>query len=101
MTKTLRIFSAFICLGLVCSSIPAFSGEAYKFVRMWPQLEQPWYFSAAVSVAADSSGNVYVLESGGSSSDSWSRVQKFGQNGNFITKWGSNGTGDGQFNDPS
>jgi DNA-binding beta-propeller fold protein YncE len=28
------------------------------------------------------------------------RVQKFDTNGNFITKWGSYGTGDGQFIDP-
>ena len=26
------------------------------------------------------------------------RIQKFDNNGNFITKWGSRGTGDGQFN---
>jgi DNA-binding beta-propeller fold protein YncE len=28
------------------------------------------------------------------------RVQKFDSNGNFITKWGSTGTADGQFNVP-
>jgi DNA-binding beta-propeller fold protein YncE len=28
------------------------------------------------------------------------RIQKFDSNGNFITKWGSNGTGDGKFNYP-
>jgi NHL repeat len=28
------------------------------------------------------------------------RVQKFDGNGNFITKWGSTGTADGQFNVP-
>ena len=27
-------------------------------------------------------------------------VQKFDSNGKFITKWGSEGTGDGQFNGP-
>jgi tripartite motif-containing protein 71 len=31
----------------------------------------------------------------------WHRVQKFDSNGNFITKWGSKGTGDGQFNGPN
>jgi tripartite motif-containing protein 71 len=25
------------------------------------------------------------------------RISNFNSNGNFITKWGSNGTGDGQF----
>jgi tripartite motif-containing protein 71 len=27
-------------------------------------------------------------------------IQKFDSNGTFITKWGSQGTGDGQFNVP-
>ena len=39
----------------------------------------------------DSTGNVYVA-------DTWNyRVQKFTSNGAFITKWGSEGSGDGQF----
>ena len=29
------------------------------------------------------------------------RIQKFDSNGNFITKWGSKGTGDGQFDYPT
>jgi NHL repeat len=37
---------------------------------------------------------VYVTDSGNN------RIQKFDSNGNFITKWGTNGTGDGQFNAP-
>ena len=28
------------------------------------------------------------------------RIQKFDSNGNFITKWGSKGTGDGEFKTP-
>jgi DNA-binding beta-propeller fold protein YncE len=28
-------------------------------------------------------------------------IQKFDSNGKFITKWGSTGTGDGQFNYPA
>jgi hypothetical protein len=40
-------------------------------------------------VATDSSGNVYVGDSG--------RIQKFSGAGGFITKWGTPGSGDGQF----
>jgi DNA-binding beta-propeller fold protein YncE len=29
------------------------------------------------------------------------RIQKFDSNGNFITKWGTVGTGDGQFMNPA
>jgi hypothetical protein len=46
-------------------------------------------------IAVDSSGNVYVI-------DTWNKnIQKFDSNGVFITKWGSNGSADGQFNGPS
>ena len=37
---------------------------------------------------------VYVADS------SNNRIQKFDSNGNFITKWGTEGTGDGQFSNP-
>ena len=42
-------------------------------------------------IAIDSSGNVYVSD--------WDnfRIQKFDPNGAFITKWGTEGEGDGQF----
>jgi len=40
-------------------------------------------------VAVDSLGNVYVTEN--------NRIQKFDANGKFLTKWGTKGTGDGQF----
>lgn len=45
-------------------------------------------------IAVDSSGNVYVAEQGNF------RIQKFDSQGNFITSWGSAGTGDDQFLDP-
>ena len=37
---------------------------------------------------------MYVADSGNN------RIQKFDSNGTFITKWGSYGTGDGQFIGP-
>ena len=45
-------------------------------------------------MAVDASGNVYVADSGNH------RIQKFTSTGTFITKWGSLGSGDGQFNEP-
>ena len=46
-------------------------------------------------MAVDGSGNVYVA-------DAWNdRIQKFDSDGNFLTKWGTEGDGDGQFMSPS
>ena len=39
-------------------------------------------------------GNVYVADTYNH------RIKKFDSNGNFITKWGRKGTGDGQFDRP-
>lgn len=50
-----------------------------------------------MSIATDSSGNVYVVDSAASTSE---RIQKFDSNSKFITKWGKSGDGDGQFNSP-
>jgi hypothetical protein len=46
-------------------------------------------------VAVDSSGNIYAPATNPA------RIQKFDSDGNFILKWGSTGTGDGQFNAPT
>jgi DNA-binding beta-propeller fold protein YncE len=46
-------------------------------------------------IAVDSSGNnVYVAEQGNF------RIQKFTSDGKFVTKWGTEGSGDNQFQDP-
>ena len=50
-------------------------------------------FIHPVGVAADGSGNVYVLDRNNQ------RVQKFSSTGAFLTTWGSPGSGDGQFYD--
>jgi DNA-binding beta-propeller fold protein YncE len=45
-------------------------------------------------LAVDSQGNLYVTDMGNV------RIQKFDKNGRFLAKWGSQGTGDGQFTRP-
>jgi tripartite motif-containing protein 71 len=44
-----------------------------------------------MGIAVDSNGYVYVADQENN------RVQKFTSTGSFITKWGSQGSGDGQF----
>jgi DNA-binding beta-propeller fold protein YncE len=48
---------------LLLSFPPLQGAEEYSFVRMWPNLPQPWYFQAPGGVAVDTSGNVYVADS--------------------------------------
>jgi sugar lactone lactonase YvrE len=68
--------------------------EIYTFERMWPALQQQWYFVGPSSIAMDKSGNIYVL------SDLNNNIQKFTPDGQFITQWGSDGSGDGEFSWP-
>jgi len=51
-------------------------------------------FHIPTGVAIDSSGNVYVADTGND------RIEKFTSTGTFILQWGSSGTGPGQFNKP-
>ena len=48
----------------------------------------------STAIALDSSGNIYVADSGND------RVQKFDSSGNFLLAWGTDGSGDGQFRSP-
>ncbi|MBD3299966.1 MAG: 6-bladed beta-propeller [Candidatus Moranbacteria bacterium] len=47
------------------------------------------------SVAFDSLGNYYIADINNSNYDR--QIEKFDSDGNFLTKWGSYGNGDGQF----
>jgi tripartite motif-containing protein 71 len=62
----------------------------------------PGQFYHAHGVAIDSSGNVYVSDQGNFQSklshpDAIPHISKFTADGKFITKWGSQGSADGQF----
>jgi len=75
----------------VVVSIP---DESYVFERLWPTLPQPWHFAGQSDVAVDDKENLYIV------SEPFDNVQKFDSDGNFITRWGSKGSGDGQFDGP-
>ncbi len=52
-------------------------------------------FYGPTGIAVDPAGNVYVADMLNN------RIQKFDSSDNFITKWGSRGTGDGEFDHPN
>ena len=59
-------------------------------------------FTSTFGIAVDKDGFVYVADSDVNSGHPGNidRVQKFTSDGTFVTKWGSFGTGDGQFSNP-
>ena len=59
---------------------------------VWSSTGEPDSFSAPDGIGLDQQGNLYVADAGNS------RVQKLDSQGNLITKWGSKGKQDGQFN---
>ncbi|MGA1869871.1 MAG: C13 family peptidase [bacterium] len=70
----------------------ASSEEIYQFERMWPTLQQPWFFICPNGLTMSADGYIYVADT--------LQVQKFTSDGQFITKWGREGSGDGEFNRP-
>ena len=58
-------------------------------------------FNYLMGVAVDSLGNVYVVDTdNGFMSAGGGRIQKFDSDGTYLTQWGTEGSGDGQFNGP-
>jgi DNA-binding beta-propeller fold protein YncE len=93
MLGTVRLWRVICVCTVAALLIPGVSAseEIYKFERMWPTLQQPWYFYAPMAVAVDRSGYIYVFD------QYTCRIIKLTSGGQFVTKWGTKGTGDGQF----
>jgi hypothetical protein len=74
------------------------------FVTAWGTLGSgDGQFNDPNWVAVDASGNVYVSDAGCElceTENANNRIEKFTNDGRFITTWGSYGLGDGQFNLP-
>ena len=96
ITKAHPSLRIFVFLSMILVLLPAFalSEETYKFERMWPVSQLPWNFHHPEEIAIGSTGNVYVVDAGNY------RIQKFGPDGTFITRWGTQGAGDGEFSGP-
>jgi streptogramin lyase len=80
---------------LGCAPPAPSTGEtSYRFERMWPTLQQPWYFDSPNSVAVGAHGLVYVADTLNR------RILKLTSAGQFVNEWGSSGDGPGQFRGP-
>jgi hypothetical protein len=104
MKKILLLLFLTLSIGIIGTLSSAHAQVYAPFVTKWGSAgtgdgqfykpEDSLYGGYGLSVAVDSSGNVYVADSGNS------RIQKFNSDGAFITKWGSFGTHDGEFTWP-
>ena len=69
------IGASYCCKDSLAGNLPE-----YRFERMWPALQQPWYFDA-YDFAFDSQGHVYVADG------FFNRVVKLSASGEVITSW--------------
>ena len=74
-----------------CGNRPIEYFEGSALARKFQSRQFDWL--CGVVVASD--GSVYVAESEGN------RIQKFTSEGVFVSKWGTQGEGDGQFSYPT
>jgi len=88
------LFAVILLAGTLNS---AFASPSHPFITQWGQsgIKASGAFANPQNAAIDSDGNVYVTDLGNK------RVQKFDNDGTFLTAWGSSGSGAGQFNSPS
>ena len=77
-------------------------GRCAAAPRRWPRRARPRppgsgipgsTFNRPTDVAWDRAGNIYIADGIGNTN----RVAKFDKDGNFVTQWGSTGSGNGQF----
>jgi DNA-binding beta-propeller fold protein YncE len=91
-----RLLLAPLVAGILLAAFPVAAGASIQFDGQWgsasnPLLPADGTFSSPSRAATDSSSNVYVTDSGNS------RIQKFNSTGTFLSKFGTLGTGNGQF----
>jgi len=82
-----------ICaFGLGLMSSGASADTTYKFERMWPTLQQPWYFDSPSGIAIDGACALYTADN--------NSVKRFSCEGQFLGRWGRIGHGPGEVDTP-
>ncbi|BAU29593.1 DNA-binding beta-propeller fold protein YncE [Aneurinibacillus soli] len=91
-----KLLFSLVALCLCMLLVPNTSSAAVSFIQTWGAGGNgEGKFNLPTGVATDSSGNVYIVDTGNN------RIQKFSENGIFLSQWGSYGTDSKQFDGPS
>ena len=102
----LTVCASLLLVGIISSQ--SFATSGYSYITEWGGFDTTErdtdcllcndYFSIVKKgwnlpqqIAADDEGNIYVVDTGNS------RIQKFTNNGEFLSSWGTEGFEDGQF----
>jgi len=88
-----RVFVVFFIISIFLPTV-AFPEEIYEFERMWPTLQQPWYFMTPIGTAFDENGNTFISDRDNN------YVLKLSPDGHFLTKFGGYGWAEGQIRGP-
>ena len=81
----IRYLILFLCSLICLNSLPVFADteEVYRFERMWPVLQQPWYFDGLWDIEVSSQGYVYVVNR------EHNRIDKLTLDGHLISHFGT------------
>jgi DNA-binding beta-propeller fold protein YncE len=91
-----KIFVAVICASLVIFLAATYASAAYVYVSTLagPGAGNDQFLNPVGVAIATSSGNIYVTDSVANG------VLKFNATDTYVTRWGTSGSGDGNFNRP-
>jgi len=78
MLKLINLIVSMLFLMVANPALPQ-SSESYRFERMWPTLQQPWYFNQPEDLAVSPEGDFYVADTLND------RVVKLNPQGKVIT----------------
>src|SRR5438132_8137239 len=98
--KSHRRFGITLLLSLA-SIMPATVGAQVYLTQWGTPGSGNGEFNRPYGVAVDAAGDVYVVDWERESLGGNSRIQKFTGTGTYLTQWGSPGSGNGQFQNPS
>jgi sugar lactone lactonase YvrE len=91
-TYKITLVLMLLTLVLFSANVTLVSAESYDYVGEWGSFGSlEGQFNGPGCIAIDNNGNVFIVDYGNY------RIEKFSNNGTFVTSWGSYGSGNSKF----